>query len=126
MKRMIVLLLALLNMGMLCGCSEVMEQVETVAQQLDVEAVVTEVIENIDWEELKSYAQQGYDTLVEHFPALKSENVKVFLKTNGLELLSKYVENSDESMQENARKLGEILKILNPELTDEVNAVITG
>ena len=27
-------------------------------------------------------------------------------------------------MQDNARKLGEILKILNPELTDEVDSVI--
>ena len=124
MKRLIVLLIALLSMTMLCGCSEVMQQVETVAQQIDVETVVTEVIEKIDWNELKNYAQQGYDALTEHFPALKGENIKAFLKENGLELLNKYVGNSDETMQENARKLGEIIKILNPELADEVNSVI--
>ena len=126
MKKIMILLLALLSMMVLCGCSDVMQQVETVAQQIDVETLVTEAIENIDWEELKSYAQQGYDALVEHFPALKSENIKAFLKANGLVLLNRYVESSDETMQDNARKLGEILKILNPELTDEVDSVIAG
>ena len=124
MKKITTLLILLLSMTTLCGCSEVMQQVETVAQQIDVETLVTEAIENIDWEELKTHAQQGYDTLVEHFPALKSENIKSFLKTNGLKLLSEYVKSNDEAMQDNARKLGEILKILNPELTDEVDSVI--
>ena len=124
MKKITTLLILLLSMTTLCGCSEVIQQVETVAQQIDVETLVTEAIENIDWEELKVYAQQGYDTLVEHFPALKSENIKSFLKTNGLKLLSEYVKSNDEAMQDNARKLGEILKILNPELTDEVDSVI--
>ena len=124
MKKITTLLILLLSMTTLCGCSEVMQQVETVAQQIDVETLVTEAIENIDWEELKVYAQQGYDTLVEHFPAMKSENIKLFLKTNGLKLLSEYVKSNDEAMQDNARKLGEILKILNPKLTDEVDSVI--
>ena len=124
MKKMIVLTLALLSMLMLSGCDQVMQQVETMAQQINVEAVVTEVIEKIDWNELKEYARQGYDALVDHFPALKGETIKDFLKTNGLELLSKYVAEGDEAMQENARKLGEILKILNPELADEVSSVI--
>ena len=126
MKKIYVLLLLLLGMTILCGCSEVMQQVETVAQQIDVSAVVTETIENIDWSQLEQNAKQGYAVLTEHYPSLKSENVKAFLKTNGLELLNGYVENSDAQMQENARKLGEILKILNPELSDEVDAVIAG
>ena len=124
MKKMITLLLLLLSMTMLCSCSEVMQQVETVAQQIDVEALVTNAIENINWAELKTYSQQGYDTLVEHFPALKSENIKAFLKANGLELLNSYVESSDTEMQDNAKKLGQIIKILNPELSDEVDSVI--
>lgn len=124
MKRILALVCLALCMVGLCGCEQVVQQVETIAQQMDVEAVVTSVVESIDWEELKAYAQQGYDTLTEHFPALKGENIKAFLKDNGLDLLNQYVENSDPEMQENARKLGEILKILNPELADEVDSVI--
>jgi hypothetical protein len=123
-KKICILIVLLLAMGTLSGCEQVMQQVETIAQQVDVEGIVTAFVENVDWEELKSYAQQGYEVLIEHFPALKSENVKAFLKDNGLELLNRYIESGDETMQENARKLGEILKILNPELTDEVDAVI--
>ena len=124
MKRMIVLLFVLLSMTALCGCSEVMQRVETVAGQIDVKTIVTETIENIDWDQLEQDAKKGYDTLTDRFPALKSENIKSYLKTNGLDLLNSYVESSDAEKQENARKLGEILKILNPELTDEVDAVI--
>ena len=106
------------------GCDAVVSQVETIASQIDVEAIVTEVIESIDWEELKANAQQGYDALTDRYPALKAENVKSYLKDSGLSLLNSLVESSDQSTQENARKLGEILKILDPELTEEVNHVI--
>ena len=57
---------------------------------------------------------------------MKAENVKAFLKKNGLELLHDFVSSTDDSSQENARKLGEIIKILNPELSDEVDSVIAG
>jgi len=133
MKKICVLLTLLMAMTVLCGCSEiaaqidteaVLQQVETIAGQIDVEAIITDVIDSIDWEELKTYAKDGYDALVEKFPALKGENIKAFLKDNGLELIKQYVESTDSEMQNNARKLGEILKILNPELTDEVDAVI--
>ena len=124
MKKICILLCLLLTMTVLSGCSEIAAQVETIASQVDVEALITGVIENIDWEELKAYAQQGYDALTDHFPALKTENIKAFLKDHGLELMKKYVSSTDETQQDNARKLGEILKILNPELTDEVNSVI--
>ena len=132
MKKLCVSICILFSF-MLCGCSDIAtqidtdtikQQVETIASQIDVETIITEVIESIDWDELKTYAQQGYDSLTEHFPALKAENVKSFLKENGLELLNNYIESSDDTMQENARKLGEIIKILNPELTDEVDSVI--
>ena len=124
MKKICMMLLLLMSIFMLCGCEQVMDQVETVAQQIDVEEMVTDAIENIDWERLEQNARQGYDAMTEQFPALKSENIKAFLKTNGLELLKSYVEKSDTDMQENARKLGQILKILNPELTDEVDSII--
>ena len=83
MKKLIFpLVLALV---FLCGCSEIAQQVETIAQQVDVEAIITGVIEKIDGEQLQTYAKEGYDALVKKYPALEAENVKAFLKDNGLE-----------------------------------------
>ena len=133
MYRIAKFLAPILLLCCLCGCSDITgqinvesigQQIETIAQQVDVESMITTVVENIDWEELKGYAQQGYGVLVERFPALKSENIKVFLKENGLDLMNRYLQSTDETMQDNARKLGEIIKILSPELSDEVDAVI--
>jgi len=125
MKKIFAVLALVLCFPCLSGCDQTMQQVETMAQQVDVEAIVEQMVESIDWEELKNYAQQGYDTLTDHFPALKAENVKAFIKDNGLDLMNTLIENSDENQQENARKLGEIIKILNPELSDEVDRVIS-
>lgn len=130
MKKLCILLCLLLGLTVFSGCSEnidtdaIVKQAETIAGQIDVEAIITGVIESIDWEQLKDYAEKGYEALTEQFPALKGENVKAFLKDNGLELMNKLIESSDAAQQENARKLGEIIKILNPELTDEVDRVI--
>ena len=129
MKRIVMLLALVLCLTSLWGCTSeeigtVVQQVETIAGQIDVEGIINEVISKIDWEELKSYAQEGYDALTEKYPALKGESIKAFLKENGLELMNKYLQSADETKQENARKLGEIIKILNPDLTDEVDAVI--
>ena len=122
MKKLIIpLVLALV---FLCGCSEIAQQVETVAQQVDVEAIVTGVIEKIDWEQLQSYAKEGYDALVKKYPALEAENVKAFLKDNGLDLMNKFLGSTNEETQVNANKLGQILKILYPDLTDEVDQVL--
>ena len=120
MKKICLLICMILCMALFTGCEEVSAQVETIAQQIDVEAIVTGVVESIDWQELKAYAQDGYTAMTDKYPALKSENVKAFLKDNGLKLMG----SSDGQMQENARKLGEILKILNPDLCDEVDAII--
>lgn len=131
MNRIIILTALLLCLFSLCGCSSgqidagaLIQQVETMAAQIDVESILSDVISRIDWEELKGYAQKGYDALTEKYPALKGENIKAFLKENGLELMNKYLQSADEAKQENARKLGEIIKILNPELTDEVDEVL--
>ena len=134
MKRLTAVVFLCLCAVFFCGCEQlpqeinaetILQQVETLASNIDVETVVTDVIESIDWEELKECARQGYDALTDRYPALKAENVRAFLKENGLSLLNRFVESSDADMQENARKLGEILKILNPELCDEVDAVIS-
>ena len=134
MFRIICITTLILCMVGLCGCSQISDsvdlesitqQVETIAQQIDVEGIIASAVEKINQEELKQYAAQGYDALVKKFPALKSANVKAFVKSNGLELMNQYLQSTDPVMQENARKLGEIIKILSPELTDEVDAVIT-
>ena len=122
MKKLIIPLLLVLLL--LCGCSEIAQQVETIAQNIDVEAIVTGVIEKIDWAQLESYAKEGYDALVEKYPALAAENVKAFLKDNGLELMNKLLSSTDEATQEKAGKLGAIIKILYPELTDEVDQIL--
>lgn len=133
MKRMIAVLYLMVCTVMFCGCEQlpeqispetILQQVETLASRIDVEAMVTDIIESIDWEELKGYAQQGYDALTDRYPALKAENVKTFLKENGLSLLNRLVDGTDAETQDNAQKLGEIIKILNPELTEEVDQVI--
>ena len=122
MKKLILPLFLVLIL--LCGCSEVAQQVETLAQNVDVEAIVTGVIEKIDWDQLQSYAKEGYDALVEKYPALAAENVKAFLKDNGLDLMNKFLSSTNEETQANADKLGQILKILYPDLTDEVDQVL--
>ena len=99
-------------------------QIQSVADQFDAEAIITGVIDKIDWQELKYYANEGYDSLTEKYPSLKSENIKIFLKENGLELINKYISSTDDNMQEKASKLGQILKIMYPDLSDEVDAVI--
>lgn len=123
MKKLIIPLLLVLLL--LCGCSEIAQQVETIAQNIDVEAIVTGVIEKIDWAQLESYAKEGYDALVEKYPALAAENVKAFLKDNGLELMNKLLSSADGATQEKAGKLGAIIKILYPDLSDEVDQVLT-
>ena len=124
MKKFLILLCLLACLTALTGCSEISAQVETIAQQVDVESMVTGLIAKIDWEELKNCAQDGYTSLTDKYPALKSENMKSYLKENGLELLKKYIESTDESLQKNADKLGQIIMILEPELSDEVNSVL--
>ena len=124
MKKICLLICMILSMVLFTGCEEVSAQVETIAQQIDVEAIVTGVIEKIDWEQLQSYAKEGYDALVKKYPALEAENVKAFLKDNGLDLMNKFLSSTNEETQANADKLGAIIKILYPDLTDEVDQIL--
>lgn len=118
MKKTIIplLLLALL----LCACSGVPD--------IDVEGILTKVVESIDWEQLQETVKQGADAVVEKFPALKPltnrDDLQQLLKDHGLKLIGRYLESTDPKTQENAQKLGAIIKILSPELTDEVDAVL--
>ena len=65
MKKLILPLLLVLVL--LCGCSEIAQQVETVAQNIDIEAIITGVIDKIDWAQLESCAKEGYEALVEKY-----------------------------------------------------------
>lgn len=107
-----------------CGCSETASDVVNTA----AEELLNSIVEKIDAQELKDSAEQGIDALVEKFPALEPltsrDDMQEFLKANGLKLIRKYLESTDTEVQANAEKLGEIIKILSPELTDEVDAVL--
>ena len=118
MKKIIIplLLLALL----LCACSGVPD--------IDVEGILAKVVESIDCDKLQETVKQGADAVVEKFPALKPltnrNDLQQLLKDHGLKLMNKYLSSTDPETQENAQKLGAIIKILSPELTDEVDAVL--
>lgn len=118
MKKLIFPLILILVF--LCGC-------EGSAPEINTQDILRTVVESIDWEELKGYVEQGADAVLEKFPALKTltnqEKIQELLKDQGLTLLREYLESTDTEVQENAQKLGAILKILSPELSDEVDAV---
>ena len=124
MKKLIFPLIFILIF--LCGCSE-----ETTAAAADAgEALLRTVVESIDWEELQGYLEQGVEAVLEKFPALKKltnrKDMQELLKEHGLKLIREYLNSTDPEVQENAEKLGAIIKILSPELTDEVDAVLAG
>ena len=133
MKRILAALCLWACLILFAGCAQMPDQldvnaiatqIQSVTDQFDAEAIITGVIDKIDWQELKNHANEGYDSLTEKYPSLKSENIKIFLKENGLELVNKYISSTDDDMHEKASKLGQILKILYPDLSDEVDAVI--
>lgn len=121
MKKLIIPLIVILLI--FCGCSEETTAAATAAG----EELLRNAVENIDWNELKKYVDQGADVIPEKFPALKTladqEKMQEILKENGLKLIGEYLNSTDAAVQENAEKLGAIIKILSPELTDEVDAI---
>ena len=126
MKRIVafVLFAALL----LCGCST-NDTVSSTAEQL-----LRSIAENEEikiWLEerlLEETATNIKDALIEKFPSLGKlldmDNLKQILKTTGLDLLREYIGSTEPETQEKANTLGAIIKILSPELSDEVDAVI--
>lgn len=119
MKKLIIPLVLLLLFT--CGCSETVT--ETTGEEL-----LRTIVEKIDFDQLMSYAEKGVDAAVEKFPALKPltsrEDMQELLKDTGLKLVREYLNSTDAATQENAQKLGTIIKILSPELTDEVDAIL--
>ena len=99
---------------------------ETVSE-LGGEELLRTIVEKIDFDQLQSYAEEGAEAVMEKFPALKTladrEDMQKLLKEKGLDLVREYLESTDTAVQENAEKLGAIIKILSPELSDEVDAI---
>lgn len=122
MKRLIFLFVMIALI--FCGCSETASDVVSTA----AEELLNSIVEKIDVDELQNSAEQGVEALVEKFPVLEPltsrEDMREFLKDSGLKLIRKYLESTDTEVQANAEKLGAIIKILSPELTDEVDAVL--
>ena len=73
-------------------------------------------------------ASDARDTLVNTFPFLEKVldlyNWKQALKTTGISLMQKYMTSADPETQEKAGTLGSVIKILAPDLVDEVDAVL--
>lgn len=118
MKKLIFPLILILVF--FCGCKEAIS--DTAGDEL-----LRTIVEKIDFDQLQSYAEKGADAVVEKFPALKSltsrDDMQELLKGKGLDLIREYLESTDTAVQENAEKLGAIIKILSPELSDEVDAI---
>ena len=126
MKKIVAI--CLLAALLLCGCS--ME--ETISA--GAETLLRSVAENeelqtwIEEHPLDEMAANAKDSLVEKFPVLEDllnlDNLKEMLKTTGLDLVKEYINSTDPETQEKADTLGAIIKILQPDLEDEVNAVL--
>ena len=126
MKRFIAitLLLALL----LCGC-DVQQTVNTAAERLLRSIAENQELQKwIEEHPIEEMASNAKDTLVKQFPVLEDlldlDNLKQVLKTTGLDLMRQYINSTEPQTQEKADTLGAIIKILYPDLTDEVDAVL--
>lgn len=107
-----------------CGCSDAAEEAASAA----AEEMLHVLVNTVDMEELKETAKDGMDAVTEKFPALKNltnrEDMQEFLEEHGLNLIRKYLSSADKETQAKAEKLGTLIKVLSPELSDEVDAVL--
>ena len=126
MKRFIAvfLLIALL----LCGC-DVQQTVNTAAERLLRSIAENQELQTwIEEHPVEEMAANAKDTLVKKFPVLQEllnlDDLKQVLKTTGLDLTREFVNSTQPETQQKAETLGAIIKILYPDLTDEVDAVL--
>ena len=105
-----------------------------VTPDASTEALLTSIAES---EELKTWIEEhpaeklaadAKDTLVTAFPFLEPilnlNNLTHVLKTTGLEIVQGYVDNGSPEFIEKANTLGDFIKMLAPELTADVDAVL--
>ena len=131
MKRLIAVLL-LISL-LLCGC-DILETQKTIHKA--EEQLLRAIVEN---KELQNWlAEHPFDSLaadakanlVKAFPALEQllsfEGIHDFFRTRGIEMTREYLASADPAAQKRAETLGELTKILFPDLIDEVEAVFEG
>ena len=120
MKRILTWILAAVMLLSLTACGEAVSD-------LGGEELLRTIVEKIDFDQLQSCAEEGAAAVLEKFPALKTladrEDMQQLLKDKGLGLIREYLESTDADVQENAQKLGAIIKILSPELADEIDDI---
>ena len=131
MKRLIAVLL-LISL-LLCGC-DILETQKTIHEA--EEQLLRAIVEN---KELQNWlAEHPFDflaadakaNLVKAFPALEQllsfKGIHDFFRTRGIEMTREYLASADPAAQKRAETLGELTKILFPDLIDEVEAVFEG
>lgn len=129
MKRLITIFL-LISL-LLCGC-DILETQKTIHEA--EEQLLRAIVEN---EALQTWIQEhpfdevaadAKENLTAAFPALEKllnfDNVHDFFKTRAIEMTQEYLASSDPAAQKRAETLGELTKILFPDLSDEVDAAL--
>ena len=126
MKRIIALVLVITLL--LCGC-DLTQTVDTTFKALLEKIASNQELQN--WLAEHPVEQMTADAkavLMEKFPILEDlldfDNLKQLLKTTGLDLMNQYISSTAPETQEKANTLGAIIKILYPDLTDEVDAIL--
>ena len=126
MKRVIALIMVFALL--LCGCD--FQQTADAAFQKVLEKIASnqELQTWLAEHPIEELGANAKDTLIKKFPALNDllnfDNLKQLLKTTGLDLMNQYLSSQSPETQEKANTLGAIIKILNPDLTDEVDAIL--
>ena len=105
-----------------------------VTPDASTEALLTSIAES---EELKTWLEEhpaeklvgdARDTIAKTFPILEPvlylDNLNHVLKTSGLEIIQDYVDKGTPAAMEKAETLGDFIKMLAPDLTAEVDAVL--
>ena len=126
MKRIIALILVFTLL--LCGC-DLQQTVDTTFKALLEKIASNQELQNwLEAHPVEQMTADAKDTLMKKFPILEDlldfDNLKQLLKTTGLDLMSQYLKSTSAETQEKANTLGAIIKILCPDLTDEVDAVL--
>lgn len=126
MKRIICLIL--ICTLLLCGC-DLQQTADSAFKTLLERIASNQELQNwLDEHPVEAMTAEAKDTLMKKFPILEDlldfDNLKQLLKTTGLDLMNQYLSSKSPETQEKANTLGAIIKILYPELTNEVDAVL--
>lgn len=126
MKRIIALILVFTLL--LCGC-DLQQTADAAFKSLLEKIASNQELQNwLEEHPVEQMTADAKETLMKKFPILEDlldfDNLKQLLKTTGLDLMNQYVSSAAPETQEKANTLGAVIKILYPDLTDEVDAVL--